>query len=127
MRETSFYINHVWLLCTVVFGTYSQAIVRWRLLGKEDMPDNLSDKLVFTLYFLLDPYVISAIIATFIAGVCWIISLSKFDLNYAYPWMSLIFLFTLLSGHFVLGESLSIGKAIGTVMIVGGLTIIVRS
>lgn len=127
MREAGYYSSHIWLISTVVFSTYSQAMVRWRLSAHGDMPDQIIEKIKFIFFFLLDAYVLSAVFATFLAGVCWIVSLSKFELNYAYPWMSLIFLFTLLSGHFALGESLTLGKVAGTLFIIIGLFLIVRA
>lgn len=119
-------INHSYLLFAVLFAVYSQCIIRWRLQLQGIMPTEFSQKLLFVFHFLLDPWVISSILATFIAGVFWIISLSKFELNYAYPWMALIFIIMMFMGVFLFNESLNNHKVIGTILVVIGLIVVAR-
>lgn len=90
------------------------------------MPPEFSQKLLFVMRFLLEPWVISSILATFIAGIFWIISLSKFELNYAYPWMALIFVIMMFMGVYLFGESLSNHKIFGTILVTIGLIVVAR-
>lgn len=61
----------------------------------------------------------------YISGAAvWLMVLSKADVTYAYPFMGLGLILTLLMGVFILGEPLSTAKVIGTLMIVGGIFVI---
>jgi len=120
-------INHSYLLFSISLAIYSQCIIRWRLQSQDIMPAEFAQKLIYVFHFLLDPWVISSIVATFFAGIFWIISLSKFELNYAYPWMALIFILMMFMGVYLFDESLNKQKIIGTILVVIGLIIVARS
>ena len=120
-------LNHSYLLFAITCAVYSQCVIRWRLgLLESEIPKPFVVKLIFIFHFLLDPWVISSIVATFFAGVFWIISLTKFELNYAYPWMAMIFLIMMFMGTLLFNESLNNYKIIGTIIVCIGLVVVAR-
>lgn len=50
-------------------------------------------------------------------------ALTKFDLSYAYPFMSLSFVLVAILGVIVLGEQLSLVRLLGLALVVVGLII----
>ena len=52
--------------------------------------------------------------------------MTKFDITYAYPFMSLSPALVFLIGVFVLGEPFTIGKLVGLVVIIIGIFITVK-
>lgn len=120
-------LDHFYLFFAIILAVYSQCVIRWRLGLANQIPEPLQEKIKFVALFLLEPWVISSILATFIAGVFWIVALSKFELNYAYPWMALIFVIMTFAGTLLFGESLSTGKLIGTTLVSVGLVLVARS
>ena len=55
---------------------------------------------------------VSILVAAFIAALSWMAALTKFDLNYAYPFMSLNFVLLLLLCNCLLNEPLNLTKTI---------------
>lgn len=120
-------IDHGWILLTVALATYSQLIMKWRMSAVGQLPSGLSDKLLALFHIALQPWVLSALLATFLSGVCWMVTLTKFELNYAFPFTALNFLIMYLAGTFIFGEHSSTGKLVGTVAVLMGVLLIVMS
>jgi len=118
--------NHFYIFGSIAFMIYSQCIIKWRLDLSSNIPDDLAGKSLFMLHFLLTPWVLSAVFATFMSGALWIFALTRFELSYAYPWMSLIFILMLFMSVIFFNEVLSVGKILGTVFVVIGLILTVR-
>lgn len=51
----------------------------------------------------------------------WLYVLSRMELSRAYPLVSLGYVFTLIIGYYLLGESISIMKLLGVALIIGGV------
>ena len=119
--------DHIYLLLSIVFAVYSQCVIRWKLSFSESIPVDFMDKIKFVLGFLWDPWVFSSIGATFLAGVFWIAALTRFELNYAYPWMAAIFIIMTFVGTVFFNESLSSNKLLGTALVAIGLIMVARS
>lgn len=116
--------DHVYILATLVFGLYSQLIMRWQVSRAGDLPSDTLGKVRFIFDLLMNPWVISGVVATFLSGVSWMLAMTKFPLNYAYPWTSISFLIIFIVGVFVFDEPMSLGGAAGTVFVVIGVIMI---
>lgn len=111
---------------TIVLTVYGQLMLKWRMNLMGPLPPGLPDAIRFILHALCDPYVLSTYAAAFLASLTWMAALTKFELTSAYPFMSLCFVLTLLLGVLLLGERWSVGKVLGTVLIVIGVAICCR-
>jgi drug/metabolite transporter (DMT)-like permease len=89
-------------------------------------PQHLADQLLFLGKALLDPYVISSFASAFLASLTWMAALTKFELSYAYPFMSLAFIVVLILSFFMFQEPLTTNRVLGTCIIVAGLLIASR-
>lgn len=58
-----------------------------------------------------------------IAFLCWVGLMTKFELSYAYPFMSLAFALVLGLGVFLFHESITVSKVLGIALIVMGIII----
>lgn len=76
--------------------------------------------------FLFDPLIFSGFISAFVASVFWMLAMTKFELTYAYPFMSLSPALVFIIGIFVLGETFTIGKVLGLLIIMIGIIITVK-
>lgn len=119
--------DHLWILLTVALATYSQLILRWQMSNVGALPAALAERLLFVISIALKPWVLSALIATFLSGLSWMVVLSKFELSYAFPFTALNFLVIMLAGVWLLNESLSPAKVVGTLVVMGGVLIIATS
>ena len=66
---------------------------------------------------LVDPVVLSSFGAAFLASLAWMAALTRFELSYAYPFMSLSFVLVLAMSVAFLGETLTLNKVLGVVLI----------
>ncbi|WP_420993383.1 EamA family transporter [Cupriavidus sp. 30B13] len=113
-------LDYLWILLTIFFTVYGQVILKWRMQRLGTMPVELWDKALFVIRVLFDPGVFSGIFAAFLASLCWIVAMTKFELSYAYPFVSLCFVAVLMLSAWLLGEPLSMLKIFGVVFIVFG-------
>jgi uncharacterized membrane protein len=62
-----------------------------------------------------------------LSTIFWLIALSKKDLSFVYPFISLTYVLVLVLSSLVLKEDIGINKLAGTLIIMFGLVIIARS
>lgn len=116
-------IGYLYIFGTILFTVYGQLILKWRISHFGALPDTLQDKLYFLVKLLLDPFLLSGFASTLIAAVCWIAAMTKFDISYAYPFMSLAFVLVLVLSVWLFKEPLTLSKLIGMAFIVTGIII----
>jgi uncharacterized membrane protein len=107
----------------VLLTVYGQLILKWRLQFFGAFPLHLKEQFLFLGNVLLDPYVLSSFIAAFLASLTWIAALTKFQISYAYPFMSLSFILVLWLSFVFFHEPLTLNKIMGTLFILVGLLI----
>jgi drug/metabolite transporter (DMT)-like permease len=113
----------MYIFITLILTVYGQLILKWRLNHLGHLPEKFSEQARYMLHALMDPFVISSFAAAFLASFTWIAALTKFQLSYAYPFMSISFIMVLILSFYIFNEPLTAGKIIGSLMIVGGLII----
>jgi uncharacterized membrane protein len=118
---------YLYIFGTLFFTIYGQIVLKWRLTNlKIVLPESLSDKVMYLIKLLFDPYIFSGFVAAFIASLFWMAAMTKFEITQAYPFMSLAPALVFVIGMFFLGETYSIGKVIGLVLIVIGTIVTVK-
>ena len=118
--------DYLYIILTIAFTVYGQLMVKSRVTALGAQPGASSDHVRMVARYLLDPGVLSGLFAGFLAAVCWMLALSKFQLSYAYPFTSLSFVLVLLLSAYVLREPLSATKAAGVGLIVLGTIVASR-
>lgn len=119
--------GHLYILLTLLFTVYGQLVLKWQMGGAGPLPPGLAPKLVFLISQFLNPWVISGLLSAFVASLAWMAAMTHFELNYAYPFMSLAFVIVMALGVLFLGETVTWPKIVGTVLVVAGLTVIARA
>jgi uncharacterized membrane protein len=119
-------LDYVYILATIVLTVYGQLILKWRINQLGSLPLELTDKFKFFLGLLFDPLIFSGFAAAFLASFAWMVAMTKFDLSYAYPFMSLNFVVVLLLSAWLLGEPMNIQKTVGVILIVLGTVVAAR-
>ena len=104
---------------SALFDSYAAFIVKrqFNTLGKIDF-SSFNSFFEYILLFFKNPLLITALITFLCAPGLWFIALNKLDLSIAYPVLVVFHLiFILLAGILLLGEGLSLNKAIGCSLI----------
>lgn len=114
-------VDHLSIVLCVITAVASQTVIKWRLEQIKVIPENFSNKFYFLLSFMFDKWFLVAVALTFISGLLWIVSLTKFELSYAYPWVSLAFILMMMVGIFIFNEQFTMYKLLGTILITVGL------
>ncbi len=116
-------MSYVYIAMTILFTVYGQVVLKWQVTLAGPMPDQGGDRITFLLGMLLKPWVLSGFAAAFVASIAWMAAISKFDLSYAYPFMSLNFVLVLALSGFLFHEPLTTPKLIGLCLIILGIVI----
>jgi len=120
----NFLINHFYLFLAISFGVASQLIIKWKMSAFSfDDYETMMDKFIFAFGMLFNPYIIISLLLTLLAGVTWMIAMTKFDISYAYPFTTLGFVFVFIFSVILFGETVNWYKIIGLGFIILGLII----
>ena len=76
---------------------------------------------------LSNPHILIGLSMYAIGAAGWILVLTRVDVSSAYPLISLGFVFTLIFGHLLYGESITASKIAGTLIIMLGCFLIART
>lgn len=109
---------------TIIFTVYGQLVIKWQVLKAGAFPINTPEKILYLFHLLINPWIISAFFAAFLAALSWIIAMTKLELSYAYPFMSLSFVLVLIFSAFFLHEPISIIKIVSVTLIVFGVILL---
>ena len=121
-------IGSLYIFGTILFTVFGQILLKWRLsMLHFTLPDTmLSDKLLTLIKLVFDPFIFVGFISAFIASLFWMAAMTKFEITYAYPFMSLSPAIVFLVGVFLLGETFTIGKVLGLIIIAIGIVVTVK-
>ena len=120
-------LGYFYIFGTIFFTVYGQIVLKWRMNDMGSLPDGTSDKIIFLIKVLFDPWVFSGFFAAFIASFFWMAAMTKFDISYAYPFMSSAFVLVFLLSVMLFNESITWHKVIGLSLIVAGIIVTSRS
>lgn len=116
-------IAFIYIFLTILLTVYGQIVIKWQVNAAGEFPSGASDKILFILRLLLNPWVISSFICAFLASLTWIAALTKFPLSFAYPFMSLAFVLVMVLSAILFYEPITVAKAVGMGLIVAGIII----
>lgn len=107
---------------TILLTTYGQLVIKWQVMLAR-APHPILDGLPPLVQLLFRPWIISALLAAFLASLCWMLAMSRLELSRAYPFMALNFLLVGLLAVPLFGEAMSRPKIVGLLFVVAGLVI----
>lgn len=118
------FLDHLYIFLTVIFTVYSQLVMRWQVGAAGDIPSDAPGKIRFIATMLVNPWVMTGIVSTFLSGVSWMLAMTRFEISYAYPFISLNYVIVFTASILLFNESLSAPKIIGTVLVMVGIVVI---
>ncbi len=116
-------MSYVYILLTILLTVYGQIAIKWQVLKVGSLPEGTAEKIIFMLQLLLNPWIVSALAAAFLASFFWMAAMTKLQLSHAYPFMGLTFVLVLLASGFFFNEPVTLLKVIGVALIVLGLAV----
>lgn len=121
-------MRYLYIFATLFFTVYGQLIMKWRISKIHFLlPETgIVDKFVALIRLIFDPFVFSGFASAFVASLFWMAAMSKFEITEAYPFMSLAPAIVFLLAVFFMGETFTIGKVIGLILIIIGTVVTVK-
>jgi len=119
-------MSHAYIFSTIVFTALSQLLMRWQVGLAGPMPADVWGKAGFVWALLLNPWIIASVVSTFLAGVSWMMALTRFEISYAYPFSALTYVLVLVAGVLLFQDGLNVGKLAGTALVVLGIVVMAR-
>ncbi|TFW16028.1 EamA family transporter [Duganella callida] len=116
-------MNYLYIVLTIALTVFGQIAIKMQVVKAGALPAAGGDKLLFLLKLLLNPWIIAAFAAAFLASVSWMGAMSKFELSHAYPFMALNFVIVLLLSAWLFNEPLSVARMAGVALICIGTVI----
>jgi len=116
-------MGYFYIIGTIGFTVYGQLILKWRIARLTNWPENTTAKLFYLLKALPDPFILSGLLAAFVASLFWMLAMAKFPLSYAYPFMSLSFVLVFLLSAVFFHETITWTKVAGLMLVILGLIV----
>ncbi|WP_346779428.1 EamA family transporter [Paenibacillus brevis] len=120
-------MGYLYVLGTILFTVYGQLVMKWRISKFGSLPEPFIDKLLFLIKLVFDPFIFSSLLSAFIASLFWMAAMTKFNISYAYPFMSFSYVLVFIFSIFIFKEPITVYKMVGLVFIVIGIIISSRS
>ena len=76
---------------------------------------------------VLNPYVIGGLLVLVFSMGLHLMALSRVELSFAYPFLSISYVLVLIAGYFLFGESISVARIAGVGLICVGTFFVARS
>ena len=110
-------MNYLYIAMTIFLTVFGQIAIKMQVAKAGALPDAGGDKLLFLIRLLLNPWIVAAFAAAFLASVTWMGAMTKFELSHAYPFMALNFVIVLLLSAWLFNEPLSVTRMAGVALI----------
>ena len=123
----NFFSHHIYIFLALGFAVSSQLIIKWKM-SEFSYNDFVSwqDRYSFAFSMLINPYIILALAFSVLAGVTWMIAMTKFELSYAYPFTIFSLIFVTLFSIIFFEEQVNAHKIIGIILVGIGIFTISR-
>jgi len=115
----------VFVLISVVLGAFGQLFMK---MGLKENPIEFKDLLSLKLFnVIFQKYVFIGVVLYLLAVLLWFVVLSKAELSFAYPLISLAYVITAFLAIYFFGEQVTLVRWLGIVLILAGVFFITRS
>ena len=115
------YRSYSYLALFILLAVLSQILMKWQINKAGPSPLETAQVAAYVFRLLLNPWIVCAVLATFFAGVAWMLTISRLDLSHAYPFVSGLFIVMAFIGILLFDEPYSWQKVAGSVLIAAGI------
>jgi multidrug transporter EmrE-like cation transporter len=115
------------ILCSILLSSFAQIVLKTGM-SNADVLSAIQSASTFNIVKTISTniFVIGGLALYFASAAVWLLVLAKVDVSFAYPFVGLGFIITMLLAFFINGEILSTTKIIGTLCIALGVAIIAQ-
>ncbi len=115
------------ILLSVLCTASAQLLLKYALQNQQLTDINIGTLTPFFQTLLLNPYLILGLILFVLSAMLWLLVLSKAELSYAYPSLSISYVLTAVASWLLFNESLNSLRILGITIICIGVIALSRS
>lgn len=119
-------MGYVFICLTILFTVYGQLILKHELNSVDNIPTGLSLAPFLVKFVVSHPLVISGLLSGLLAAFAWMAALSRFELSFAYPFMSVQFVVVMVVSFYLFDEEINAHKIMGLLLICAGVFTVSR-
>jgi multidrug transporter EmrE-like cation transporter len=116
--------NFVMIIVCVLFGVCGQLLLKQGMSAEGDEIDELREVLPRLARAFLDPLVLSGFLLYGISAALWLVVLTRADLSYAYPLLSMGYILVVILSRVLFREAVTPARFLGTLVICLGVYLI---
>jgi len=116
-------MGYIYVATAIIAMTYGQLVVKWQMNIAGALPPDISEKFFFLIKMFLNPWILSAALATLVTAMAWMAAMTKFELSFAYPFMGLTFVMVMLLSSVFFQEPVTWQKISGVSLILTGIAL----
>ncbi len=109
------------ILISLTLGSFAQLSLK---AGMSDFGSAEGGKIILAVFH---PLVLLGLVIYFLSSITWLIAISRTEVSYAYPFISLSYVLVALLGWAFLNESINLLRIVGISVIMAGVYIIGKS
>lgn len=117
-------IQYLALVYTIIATAAGQILMKKGMMSFSVRPATANIILQMLKLMVTNPYIFLGLLMAVTSTVSWMMTLSRLELSFAYPFLSLAFPLVLIFSFIILGEKSSIMQCLGIFVIFIGLVII---
>lgn len=114
---------YFYVFVTVALTVYTQLIFKWQAVSIGVLPDSWWAKILVLLQLFLNPWILSGLLAAFLAAMSWMAAMTELPLSHVYPFVAIIIVLVVLGGGIFFNEPLTWPKILGSLIAVIGVVI----
>lgn len=115
-----------YIFAVIAFTVCGQLLLKWQVAKAGAFPASLPERISFLIRLVFNPWIVSGLVAGFLAFLSWMAAMTKFELSYAYPFMSLAFVLVLFFSALLFHEAITVPKILGVSLIMLGIIVASR-
>lgn len=114
------------ILVSVLLGSVGQVLVKYGITGVE-LDLSIRHLIPSIISIIKNIPVMCGIVSYGVSFLLWIKVLSKVELSYAYPMVSMGYVLVMIFSYFIFKENISLTRIIGVIFIMIGVVLVARS
>lgn len=117
----------VLILTSVGLSALAQILLKTGM-SKADIGSSLAQQRWSDSFLLIasNPWVVSGLVLYFLSAAVWLLVLARVEVSFAYPFVGLGFILTMVLGWWLMGDSIGLQRAAGTLLITLGVILVAR-
>jgi multidrug transporter EmrE-like cation transporter len=112
------------VLVTILFTVVGQLLIKWQAMQAGNLPAGWHARASFMMNLLLNPWIILGLLSAVVAACAWMLAMTRLPISIAYPMMSLTYPLVIVASWLLLGETLSLWRAVGVIFILAGIALL---